>query len=406
MTLVQRMAIKKKDFADDEITIFDEAVIYKRGEYWQFRMWLAKENKYARKSLQTTNQATALDRAKKFFFEIKAAQELGKTYFSLTAKDGVKKYIESRQKDVNAGLIVAGRLGTIKTHLEHWLNFIGRDTKLKEIERTDCEDYFYYRTQQSRGNAKQITIQNEQSSINACIKFLFRNHLCHIDKFDFKKLPRLDRNNEAIRRSTFEQHEFDALVRILPSYCNKKQNRLDNSEWLTRQLIRHYILIAARSGLRVGEQRQLRWCDVELFRTVTDNHDGLHLVAIKVRASTSKVRTSREVICKGGHYFKRWRKLIKPKYETDLIFSLDGKTELSKRTLLYHFHKIVELADIEDSENRDLVPYSLRHYMITERIMKGLSFRQVAEMCGTSMTQIERTYYHLNDDIRMENALA
>ncbi|WP_407663605.1 tyrosine-type recombinase/integrase [Methylomonas albis] len=98
--------------------------------------------------------------------------------------------------------------------------------------------------------------------------------------------------------------------------------------------------------------------------------------------------------------------MLKPKHETDLIFSLDGKTELSKRTLLYHFHKIVELADIEDSENRDSVPYSLRHYMITERIMKGLSFRQVAEMCGTSITQIERTYYHLNDDIRMENALA
>jgi hypothetical protein len=38
VTLVQRMAIKKKDFADEEIAIFDEAVIYKRGEYWQFRM--------------------------------------------------------------------------------------------------------------------------------------------------------------------------------------------------------------------------------------------------------------------------------------------------------------------------------------------------------------------------------
>ncbi len=308
---------------------------------------------------------------------------------------------------MDAGLIVAGRLSTIKTHLEHWLDFIGRDTKLKEIERTDCEYYFHHRTKKTKGDTKQITIQNEQSTINACIKFLFRNNLTHIDKFDFSKLPRLDRNNEAIRRSTFEQHEFDALVRVLPSYCNKKQNKLDEREWLTRQVIRHYILVAARSGLRVGEQRQLRWSDLEIYKTIVAEDDSvLTLATIKVRAATSKVRMSRELICKGGNYFNRLKKITKPKAATDLIFSVDGKTELSKRTLLYHFHKIVELADIEDRENRDLVPYSLRHYMITERIMKGLSFRQVAEMCGTSITQIERTYYHLNDDIRMENALA
>ena len=45
------MALKKQQFAEGEIAIFDEACIYKRGEYWQFRMWLPKENKYARKSL-------------------------------------------------------------------------------------------------------------------------------------------------------------------------------------------------------------------------------------------------------------------------------------------------------------------------------------------------------------------
>ena len=40
---------------------------------------------------------------------------------------------------------------------------------------------------------------------------------------------------------------------------------------------------------------------------------------------------------------------------------------LSKRTVLYHFHKIIELAEIEDREARDLVPYSLRHFMITQQ---------------------------------------
>ena len=50
------MALKKQQFAEGEIAIFDEACIYKRGEYWQFRMWLPKENKYARKSLRTRKE--------------------------------------------------------------------------------------------------------------------------------------------------------------------------------------------------------------------------------------------------------------------------------------------------------------------------------------------------------------
>ena len=53
------MALKKQNFAEGEIAIFDEACVYKRGEYWQFRLWLPKENKYARKSLRTRSETTA-----------------------------------------------------------------------------------------------------------------------------------------------------------------------------------------------------------------------------------------------------------------------------------------------------------------------------------------------------------
>ena len=97
---------------------------------------------------------------------------------------------------------------------------------------------------------------------------------------------------------------------------------------------------------------------------------------------------------------------LRPQHQDDLIFSIDGDEPLSKRAVLYHFHKIIALAEIEERDTRDLVPYSLRHFMITQRIMSGLSFKQIADKCGTSVAQIERTYYHLNDEIRLTNALA
>lgn len=397
--------LKKARFKDDEIPIFDEAVIYKRGEYWHFRMWLNGEGKYARKSLRTRSKATAIEKGKEAYLEIYSNMKAGKTYFSITTKEGVEKYVKHRQRDVETETIVSGRLTTIKTHLQNWLEIIGKGTKLKELERTDCEDYFYQRMKRSNGKVKQTTVSNEQSTINACMKFLFRNGETHIDSFDFPKLPKIDKRNDAVRRATFTNKEWEDIIKAMRTYCAKSNKKVDADERLIRKIVQHYMLIAANSGLRVGEQRQLRWSDVTIERRKANGEERV-LARIHVRAETSKVRHSRIFLCRGGEYFERLRAITNPKSEDGLIFSVDGKEALSKRAVLYHFHKIIELADIEGRETRDLVPYSLRHFMITQRIMSGLGFKQVADMCGTSVAQIEKTYYHLNDEIRLTNALA
>jgi integrase len=400
------LTLKKKQFDSEEIAIFDEAVIYKRGEYWHFRMWLSGENKYARKSLRTRSENTAIEKGKATYLEIYANQQQGKTYFSITTKEGVESYIRDRQKDVEIGSIKSGRLGTIKTHLKHWLEIIGKDTKLKELESTDCEDYYHYRAKATKGNVKHITIRNEQATINALMKWLFKKGETHIDSFEFKKLPKIDDNNEAIRRSTFTNDEYDKIVKVMRSYAAKSQKHIDADELLPRQIIKHYILIAANSGLRVGEQRQLRWNDVTMEVHKDKSGEDHKYARIHVRGITSKVGKSRIVICRGGKYFERLKGLVKPNSNDALIFSIDGENTISKRTVLYHFHKLVKLAEIDGYETRNIVPYSLRHFMITQRVMSGLSFRAIADMCGTSVAQIERTYYHLNDEIRLTNAKA
>jgi hypothetical protein len=103
------LALKKKHFAEGEIAIFDEACIYKRGEYWQFRMWLPKENKYARKSLRIRSEATSIEKGKAAYLEIYANLQQGKSYFSIITKEGVEKYISFRLRDVELGHIVKGR---------------------------------------------------------------------------------------------------------------------------------------------------------------------------------------------------------------------------------------------------------------------------------------------------------
>jgi len=79
---------------------------------------------------------------------------------------------------------------------------------------------------------------------------------------------------------------------------------------------------------------------------------------------------------------------------------------INSQKLNKHFRAMLEAAEIEHIVDRGIVLYSLRHFMITQRIMAGLSYRQVADMCGTSVMMIEKTYWHLNDEVRLTSALA
>lgn len=321
------MPLKKHSFNDDEEPIFDEAVIYKRGEYWQMRMWLAKEGKYARFSLKTRNKSTAIDKAKLHYHELKAKELSGKTYFSITTKIGVERYLEQREKEVGqAAGIVAGRYRTIKTHLEHWLDFIGRDVKLKELERTDCENYFLERTKgKKKLQVSSTTIANEQATINAMMKWLFKRNETYIDGFDFKKLPKKDKGEEANRRNTFTDAEVERIVAALDDYIKNAEKDLKGEGNVQKAVGGYYLGVSLISGLRRGEQLQLRWTDIDTDLGYRDEGRKNELVKIKVRGETSKVRQTRRFIVKDdAKYFEGLMKLqIK-------LFEL-GKVSESKR---------------------------------------------------------------------------
>ena len=416
------MTLKKQPLNDNEIPIYDEALIYQRGEYWQMRMWLAKEKKYARFSLRTRNRDTAIDKAKKHYHELMAQQLAGKTYFSMTTKQGVEEYLKQRQLDMEAGLIVKGRLSTIKTHLEHWLNYVGKDTKLKEMERTDCENYFHNRTK----NKKKIpvsrsTVLNEQSSVNAMMSWLHKRGETYIEAFEFKKLPKVDTGDEKNRRNTFTEEEIKVIKTKLDEFIDEGKKDLSLYGNLNKVITAYYLHIAIITGLRRGEQLQLRWSDVQwMEKQVKGDEQGIpySLVKITIRGATTKVRKTRSFVVKDWEYFDSLFTFLQARYvkankdnkkatpfAKTLIFSTNGVTPITPRVILCHFDEALTASEIENRDARDLVPYSFRHYFITDMINKGATPTQVAETCGTSTSQIEKTYYHTSEAKMIVNAL-
>ena len=407
------MTLKKKTFSEDEILIYEEAVVYKRGDIWQFRYWLEKERRYVRLSLKTKNVDIAIEKAKKHFVKIKSETDSGKTYYSKTTKDGVLMYLEYRKGHIDSRTtksIVKGRYGTIRAHLEHWLDFIERDTKLKELDRDSCAEYAKNRENPSATKKTALsTIAGEQSTINSMMKWLHKKGEVYIDGFDFESISIRNTTEENIRRASFTDQEVRDFRVAVPKYIEEAKKDMTDLENRARVLSGYYLLIASISGLRTGEQKQLKWKDIH-FETHKVKGEEIEMVKISVRKETSKVRKPREYYIRDMEYFHDLFNLTTPThnkkpYADNFVFSYNGINVVSQRAVTHHFKKILEAAKI-DKGNRSLVPYSFRHYFITNRIKAGLSYKDVADMCGTSRNQIEKTYYHIDKEIMMTQALA
>ncbi len=148
------------------------------------------------------------------------AQKLAnETYFSMTTKQGVEEYVKQRQKHMEAGLTVKRRLSTIKTRLEHWLKYVGEDTRLKEMGRTDCENTFTT----AQKNKKKVPVSRsiilyEQNSANSMMSWLHKRGETYIEVFYFKKLPKVNTGDEKKRRNTFTEEEIKVINTKLDEY--------------------------------------------------------------------------------------------------------------------------------------------------------------------------------------------
>ena len=106
-------------------------------------------------------------------------------------------------------------------------------------------------------------------------------------------------------------------------------------------------------------------------------------------------------MCKDGNYLQRWQKLQKTygTYKSDgLIFSTNSEDEYERYRLHRHWKQVMLLTAIDKERRERLVPYSLRHLAITNFVLSGNTLSDVAFTCGTSVKQIEATYYHLREE--------
>ena len=201
--------------------------------------------------------------------------------------------------------------------MKHILNYKSPELKISELDRKSFFEYAVWRKQQYP-STQDVTIRNEQSTINQMVAFGYREGMIHFDKFDFR-IIKISKDDIGVR-DVFSLDEYDKLVRYLRTYVSKKECP-DEHQRLERLMIRDAILINSNTLLRVGELWQLKWNDIQQYEEIfDDNEKKIILVYLNVRGETSKVRTSRRVVSRGGEYFQRLNLRVNPK-ASDFVFS-------------------------------------------------------------------------------------
>ena len=415
------ITVKKKTYKENEIPIFDgEAVLYLVKETWYFRCWIKGEGKYARKSLRTKSREMAIERGKREFHQLQTDLNAGRKFFSIDVKQAVESYLDYRKNDViedtleargTQGGIVIGRYNTINTHLKHFLNYICKDTKVRDLREFDLERYVSFRRKKGISD---VTIRQEISTINSAMSYIY-DRLKQTDFRSFvipQSLKHVTKSknkadNQKIKRQTFTRDEWKAFYLAMRTYtagCPKRAAEDINAK--ERLLVRNFCLFSANSGMRTGEQFNLAWKNVRI-ETQTVNKKQREVAIVLVDYGTSKKRLeTREFWCRGGEYITRWEEIAQHNDADGYVFSVDGTKRFPKTNFMRHWDAMLELAKIDEERKKYIVPYSLRHFCVSMRVLAGLSFTDIAQNLGTSVAEIERTYNHLQDETRRKFAHA
>lgn len=367
------------------------------GNIYQFRMWISNEKRYVRQSLKTNDLHAAIEIAKKKAFTNIGIIESGKKVFGPNIENIIEMYIKDRNKDVDHHYITKERLVVIRTHLKHFISFVGSNIPITSLDNQSCYDYAIWRNSNSQKSISNDTIKGEKATINAFIKYANKKKYINFDSFEYRKVG-ISQNHKN-RRDVFSINEYDNIKLFLRSWVSKKNNK-DDYIRNKREMIREMFFLASNTLLRIGELMNLKWGDIQGYEEGKDNIGrNITLVTIRVRSETSKVRKERIITVRGGEYFKRWYEESNHKNINDYIFHNDDGTDKVKKSDIYEYWKeIMEGVGI-DYKNRNLTWYSCRHFGITQRLKAGANIFNLAKIAGTSISQIETHYGHFDQSM-------
>ena len=382
------MKVKTKQYlTTKEAILGGKCFIYRNvrsGKVWQYQQWIKDEKKYIRISLKTTDREIATEIAEKKFAETLGRIHSGEKIFSITAQEFCNRYLQHLQKRVTLGAIRASFKRAIKYHLNHYLSFVGSETKIQSIPAEKFRDFADYR----RNHTPQpgfLNVKDSQVAIGTLYRWGMEEQLItrkSLPKWSEFRIPATEG-----KRQGMEHNDYNKIVTVSKVWDKHGTSDRDKYE---RKHLHNFVVIQSWYGFRTGEVLGLVWGDVKLR---DDEHAEIRIREINTKRGKARMCMGR------GDIFRRIQSYSKYTSPTDHVFSsfMSGmKWNLNEFYAKWQ-ELIGEVMQKYPSFDTSKSLYDLRHFYISSRLRAGDSPWLLAKYCGTSAEMIGKHYDNVTD---------
>jgi integrase len=374
----------------DPFDLFDGRIkVYRTtSQVWQMQMWISEEQKYVRESLKTTDKDQAILKAEDRYVHYRGKIQKKEKIFSLTADELRNAFLKYIAEQVKLNQLSSGRQANIRTFTKHYLAFVGKTSRIQNIDRKNFREYLAFR-RAKKTDILATVVANESVTIKQMYRFAASEGL--IDSTYVPDFGVIKRSQTEAVRESFTPTEYDQLINVSKDWY-KKKDVVDEEDRYYRRLLNDFIIVMANGGFRTQEARLLKWKDIK--RVMRDNSEHETFAEVVVRAENTKTRKSRTTEVRRGDVFERIKMYSKYTEPQDHVFSqFDKNRDLDKTRLYDYFKSLVTIVKAKHSDYDDSKSlYCLRHLFITMRILADMNVYDIAKIAGTSLAQIQKHY--------------
>ena len=390
------MTSKSSENSADKITVLDGKLhIYKRprSSYWQ--CGFHHSGLYVRTSTKLADQSAAIEKAKQWYYEKQVEIRMGapiaprhttfafqaelaiKDYERLAESGGSKKYANSLKMLLNNDLIkFFGKYPLSSINQQLWNRYL-HQRLIKSNTNNEVSD-------QAKKSAKPSTIKHHLNGI----RVVFRRAKMRGD-IDTAPVFVTERKTaaDATPRTWFDADQYEQLyTKTRANIREKKGTRWHDDA----QELHDFVLFVANTGLRIGEARNVRFCDVRYSEDTNEYEEKQPILII------SNIKGKR-----GTGSCKSYFGAVRP-FERLLKRSGLKADEWQNNTqnIFKHYHRdmfnavltSINLKETSDRPPRKRDLMSLRHTYICMRLLNGVGVYEIANNCRTSVSMIENHY--------------
>lgn len=384
---------------------------------YQARLKIPGVGGYVIRSLKTADLNAAITEVEDLFYELRAEQKQGldvKLAGNLRFKDLWKRFYDTHE----TGLSIHRQKLHTAFAKNYFIPYLG-EHRVADMADAFVEKYWDWRInfynpvrREAEGrddpippNAALVPAQKTLEMEAGMLRQIFRwgKRVGCVKREPWIKPPKVSHTKGVVRRPTFSETEWKRIYEHLREWVKEDMVTAEGKNGGTlhragpnalhrfqREMLRHYVLFLANSGLRPNEAKQLLWRDIR----EEQDEDGTPALVIEVAPSTKT--GARTVVCREGtgHYLERLKKISKHTAPDNYIFcGFDGK---AINNFTNAFKKVLsDMGLLEDRWGKARSVYSLRHFYCTQSLLSGVPIHMLAKNMGTSVTHIEKHYSHV-----------